>query len=137
MTKPSSNKPDLTEIRRYAAGMKTRRAVLGETYVDAATAQVTDFNRDFQEFITRTAWNDIWNRPGLDRRARSIVVLSITIALRHWGEFRIHVRGALANGLTRDEIKEILIQSAVYAGVPSANHAFKEAASVFAEMDGA
>ena len=126
---------DMSEAERLAAGMKTRRAVLGEAYVDRATANVTEFNTEFQEFITRTAWNDIWNRPGLDRRARSIVVLSITVALRHWGEFRIHARGALANGLSRDEIKEILIQSAVYAGVPSANHAFKEAMAVFAEMD--
>lgn len=136
MTKSSANKPDLTESQRYAEGMTTRRAVLGETYVDKANAQVTDFNRDFQEFITKTAWNDIWNRPGLDRRARSIVVLATTIALRHWGEFRIHLRGAITNGLTRDEIREIVIQSAIYAGVPAANHAFKEAASVFAEMDG-
>jgi 4-carboxymuconolactone decarboxylase len=126
---------DMTGAERLAAGMKTRRAVLGDAYVDRATANVTQFNAEFQEFITRTAWNDIWNRPGLDRRARSIVVLSITVALRHWGEFRIHVRGAIANGLSRDEIKEILIQSAVYAGVPSANHAFKEAMTVFAEMD--
>jgi 4-carboxymuconolactone decarboxylase len=121
---------------RLDAGMQNRRAVLGDAYVDKAVQGVTDFNAEFQQFITRTAWNDIWGRPGLDWRARSIVVLSITIALRHWGEFRIHVRGALQNGLTRDEIKEILIQSAVYAGVPSANHAFREAAAVFAEMEG-
>ena len=119
---------------RIAAGMKTRRAVLSDAYVDKAVQSVTPFNAEFQEFITKTAWNDVWNRPGLDRRARSIVVLSITIALRHWGEFRIHVRGALNNGLSKDEIKEILIQSAIYAGVPSANHAFKEAAAVFAEI---
>lgn len=122
--------------KRIAAGMTNRRAVLGESYVDKAVQGVTDFNAEFQEFITSTAWNDIWGRPGLDWRARSIVVLSITIALRHWGEFRIHVRGALNNGLTRDEIKEILIQSAIYAGVPAANHAFKEAAAVFAEIEG-
>ncbi|MGL4727663.1 MAG: carboxymuconolactone decarboxylase family protein [Bosea sp. (in: a-proteobacteria)] len=128
-------KNDLTASERMEAGMATRRAVLGDTYVDKATSNVTDFNREFQEFITRTAWNDVWNRPGLDRRARSIVVIATTIALRHWGEFRIHIRGAIANGLTRDEIKEILIQSAIYSGVPSANHAFKEAMAVFAEMD--
>jgi 4-carboxymuconolactone decarboxylase len=135
MAKSDLTRSDMSEAERLAAGMKTRRAVLGDAYVDRATANVTEFNAEFQEFITRTAWNDIWNRPGLDRRARSIVVLSITVALRHWGEFRIHVRGAIANGLSRDEIKEILIQSAVYAGVPSANHAFKEAMAVFAEMD--
>jgi 4-carboxymuconolactone decarboxylase len=120
---------------RYDEGMETRRAVLGAAYVDKASAGITDFNRDWQEFITRTAWNDIWNRPGLARRERSIVVISITTALGAWGEFRIHVRGALNNGLSRDEIKEVLMQAAVYAGVPAANHAFKEAAAVFAEID--
>jgi 4-carboxymuconolactone decarboxylase len=120
---------------RYDEGMETRRAVLGAAYVDKASAGITDFNRDWQAFITRTAWNDIWNRPGLARRERSIVVISITTALGAWGEFRIHVRGALNNGLSRDEIKEVLMQAAVYAGVPAANHAFKEAAAVFAEID--
>ncbi|MGX1785315.1 4-carboxymuconolactone decarboxylase [Bosea sp. NPDC055332] len=120
---------------RYDAGMKTRRSVLGAAYVDKASAGITDFTRDWQEFITRTAWNDIWNRPGLPLRERSIIVLSIATALGAWGEFRIHVRGALNNGLSRDDIKEVLIQTAVYAGVPASNHAFKEAASVFAEID--
>jgi 4-carboxymuconolactone decarboxylase len=119
---------------RFAAGMTTRRAVLGEAYVDAAVARTSDLNRDFQQYITETAWNDIWNRPGLDRRTRSVVVLSICIAMHHWGEFRIHIRGAINNGLSKDEIKEIMIQSAVYASVPSANHAFREAAAVFEEM---
>jgi 4-carboxymuconolactone decarboxylase len=125
----------MDETARHANGMKTRRAVLGEAYVDKASAGITEFNRDWQDFITRTAWNDIWNRPGLVRRERSIIVLSIAAALGAWGEFRIHVRGALNNGLTRDEIKEVLMQAAIYAGVPAANHAFKEAASVFAEID--
>lgn len=120
---------------RYENGLKTRRAVLGDAHVDKATAGVTEFNRDFQEFITRTAWNDIWNRPGLTRRERSLIVLSITVALGAWGEFRLHVRAALNNGLTQDDIKELLIQAGVYAGVPAANHAFKEAASVFAEIE--
>lgn len=128
-------KDDPPASERLAKGMGTRRAVLGDAYVDKAMANVTDFNREFQEFITRTAWNDVWNRPGLDRRARSIVVLATTIALRHWGEFRIHLRGAVANGLSREEIKEILMQSAIYAGVPAANHAFKEAMAVFNEID--
>lgn len=125
----------MDETERYDQGMATRRAVLGGTYVDKATAGVTPFNSDFQAFITRTAWNDIWNRPGLDRRSRSIIVLSIATALGAWGEFRIHVRGALNNGLSRDEIKEVLMQAGIYAGVPAANHAFKEAAGVFAEID--
>ena len=120
---------------RYAAGMTTRRAVLGEAYVDRASAGVDDFNRDFQAFITRTAWNDIWNRPGLDRRTRSVIVLSVASALGAWGEFRIHVRGALNNGLTRQEIAEVLLQVGVYAGVPAANHAHKEAMAVFKEID--
>lgn len=125
----------MDETTRYANGMQTRRAVLGESYVDKASAGVTEFNRDWQEFITRTAWNDIWNRPGLARRERSIIVLSIATALGAWGEFRIHVRGALNNGMSRDEIKEVLMQAAIYGGVPAANHAFKEAMSVFAEID--
>jgi len=126
---------DPTASARYAAGMTTRRAVLGDAYVDRASAGITDFNREFQEFITRSAWNDVWNRPGLPRRERSIIVLAIASALGAWGEFRIHVRGAINNGLTRDEIKEVLLQAAIYAGVPAANHAFKEAAAVFAEME--
>jgi 4-carboxymuconolactone decarboxylase len=125
----------MDENSRYDAGMKTRRAVLGEAYVDKAGAGITDFTRDWQAFITRTAWNDVWNRPGLPRRERSIIVLSIAAALGAWGEFRIHVRGALNNGLSRDDIKEVLMQAAIYAGVPAANHAFKEATAVFAEID--
>jgi 4-carboxymuconolactone decarboxylase len=125
----------MDEKTRYDDGLKTRRAVLGDAYVDRAIGNATTFNGEFQEFITRTAWNDIWNRPGLARRERSIIVISIAAALGAWGEFRIHVRGALNNGLTRDEIKEVLMQAAIYAGVPAANHAFKEAASVFAEID--
>lgn len=120
---------------RYENGLKTRRAVLGDAHVDRATAGITDFNRDFQAFITRTAWNDIWNRPGLSRRERSLIVLSITVALGAWGEFRLHVRAAFNNGLSQEDIKELLIQAAVYAGVPAANHAFKEAASVIAEIE--
>ena len=125
----------MDENSRYTEGLKTRRAVLGPAYVDKAVAGVTPFNGEFQEFITRTAWNDIWNRPGLVRRERSIIVLAIAASLGAWGEFRIHVRGAINNGLSRDEIKEVLLQTAIYAGVPAANHAFKEAASVFADME--
>lgn len=126
----------MTDKDRHAAGMKRRRQVLGDAYVDGAVGGATAFTREWQDFITTTAWNDIWNRPGLDLKTRSVIVLSITTALRHWGEFRIHVRGALNNGLTREEIKEVLMQSAIYAGVPAANHAFKEAQAVFAETDG-
>ena len=125
----------MDEQSRYDAGMKTRRAVLGGSYVDKASAGISDFTSDWQAFITRTAWNDVWNRPGLPRRERSIIVLSIAAALGAWGEFRIHVRGAINNGLSRDDIKEVLMQAAIYAGVPAANHAFKEASAVFAEID--
>jgi 4-carboxymuconolactone decarboxylase len=119
---------------RYDNGMKVRRAVLGDAWVDRAQASKNEFNGEFQEFITRTAWGEIWTRPGLDRRMRSAIVLSTTLAIGAWDEFRLHVRGAINNGLTRDEIKEILMQCAIYAGVPKANHAFKEAQEVLKEM---
>ena len=113
--------------------MKVRRAVLGDAHVDRATAGATDFNREFQDLITRYAWGEIWTRPGLDRKTRSCMVLSAMIALGHWDEFRLHVRAAFNNGLTESEIKEVILQAAIYCGVPAANHAFKEAAAVIAE----
>jgi 4-carboxymuconolactone decarboxylase len=122
------------EKTRYDNGMKVRRAVLGDAWVDKSLANVTPFNKEFQEFITRTAWGDVWTRPGLDRRMRSVGVLSTTIALGAWDEFRLHVRAAINNGLTQDEIKELIIQSAIYSGVPKANHAFKEAGDVLNEI---
>ena len=114
-----------SESERYERGMAVRREVLGDAHVDRATASITDVTRDFQEFITRTAWGDVWSRPGLARRERSIAVLSSLIALGHHEEFVMHVRAALRNGLTADEIKEVILQSAIYAGVPAANTAFK------------
>ena len=119
---------------RYDAGMKVRRAVLGDAWVDKSLANITPFNKEFQEFITRTAWGDVWTRPGLDRRMRSVGVLSTTIALGAWDEFRLHVRAAINNGLTQDEIKEVILQSAIYSGVPKANHAFKEAWDVLKDI---
>lgn len=119
---------------RHADGMKVRRAVLGDEWVDKATRGKTAFNAEFQDFITRTAWGDVWTRPGLDRRTRSVIVLSVACALGAWEEFRLHVRGAIHNGLTQQEIAEILLQCGIYAGVPRANHAFKEARAVFSEM---
>lgn len=121
--------------QRYEAGLKVRREVLGDEWVDRSLANRTPFNTEFQEFITRTAWGDVWTRPGLDRRMRSVGVLSTTIALGAWDEFRLHVRAAINNGLTRDEIKEVILQSAIYSGVPKANHAFKEASDVLAAME--
>jgi 4-carboxymuconolactone decarboxylase len=121
----------------YDEGMKVRRRVLGDAWVDRSLANITPFNKDFQEFITRAAWGDVWTRPGLDRRMRSVGVLSTTIALGAWDEFRLHVRAAINNGLTHDEIKEVIIQSAIYSGVPKANHAFKEAGEVLKEIGAA
>ncbi|HEX3182493.1 MAG TPA: 4-carboxymuconolactone decarboxylase [Beijerinckiaceae bacterium] len=123
------------EKARYDSGMKVRRAVLGDAWVDKSLANITPFNKEFQEFITRTAWGEVWTRPGLDRRMRSVGVLSTTIALGAWDEFRLHVRAAINNGLTQDEIKEVIIQSAIYSGVPKANHAFKEAGDVLKDIE--
>jgi 4-carboxymuconolactone decarboxylase len=119
-----------------ARGMKVRRAVLGDAHVDRATAGITDLNREFQDLITRYAWGEIWTRPGLDRKTRSCMVLSSMIALGAWDEFRMHVNAAFNNGLSEAEIKEVILQSAIYCGVPAANHAFKEAAAVIAERGG-
>jgi 4-carboxymuconolactone decarboxylase len=121
----------------FERGMKVRRAVLGDDHVDRATAGITDFNREFQDLITRYAWGEIWSRPGLDRKTRSCMVLTTMMALGHWPEFRMHVNAAFNNGLTEAEIKEVILQAAIYCGVPVANHAFKEAAAVFAERAGA
>jgi 4-carboxymuconolactone decarboxylase len=118
-------------------GMKIRRAVLGDAHVDRATAGITDFTKEFQDLITRYAWGEIWARPGLDRKTRSCMVLTAMIALGAWDEFRLHVRAAFNNGLTEGDIKEVILQSAIYCGVPAANHAFKEAAAVIAERSSA
>ena len=121
--------------RRRAEGTAVRRAVLGDAHVDRAIAQTTDFTADFQDFITRYAWGEIWTRPGLDRRLRSVVTLTALVAHGHDRELAMHVRGALANGLSRDEIKEVLLQTAIYCGVPAANTAFAVAQHVFDEID--
>lgn len=120
---------------RYDAGMAVRRAVLGDAHVDRAIANTDAFTADFQDFITRSAWGEIWTRPGLDRRTRSVVTLTALVAHGHLGELAMHVRGALNNGLTREEIGEVLLQSAVYCGVPAANSAFAVARQVLAEID--
>lgn len=118
-----------------ADGMRTRREVLGGAHVDRANAAITDFTRDFQDFITRYAWDETWNRPGLDRRARSVVTLTALVARGHMEELAMHVRAALRNGLTREEIKEVLLQTAVYCGVPAANSAFAVAQRTLADID--
>ena len=125
----------MDDTKRYQQGMKIRRAVLGDEHVDRAIATTTDFNRDFQSFITRNAWGEIWARPGLPRHTRSLLTLAMMIALNRGEEFRMHVKAAFNNGVTREQIKEVLLQSAIYCGVPAANSAFHIAADVFKEMD--
>lgn len=115
----------MNDDERRDQGMRVRREVLGDEHVDAAVARTTGSTADFQDLITRVAWGDIWARPGLDRRSRSVAVLSSLIALGHHEEFAMHVRAALRNGLSREEIVEVILQSAVYAGVPAANTAFR------------
>lgn len=117
----------------YETGLKIRREVLGDAHVDRALAQSDDFSGDFQEFITRYAWGEIWDRPGLDRRTRSCVTLTALVAGGHLEELAFHTRAALRNGLTPDEIKEVLLQAAVYCGVPAANSAFRVAQQVVRE----
>jgi 4-carboxymuconolactone decarboxylase/3-oxoadipate enol-lactonase/4-carboxymuconolactone decarboxylase len=108
----------------YERGMRIRREVLGDEHVDRALAATTDETSDFQDFITRYAWGEIWSRPGLDRRARSCVMLAALVALGRFDELAMHIRAARRNGLSTDEIKEVLLQTAVYCGVPAANSAF-------------
>lgn len=119
----------------YDGGMRVRREVLGDNHVDGAIERTTEFTADFQDFITRYAWGEIWTRPGLDRKTRSCITLTALVALGHLEELKLHVRAALRNGLTQDEIKEVLLQSAVYCGVPAANAAFASAQSVLADLD--
>lgn len=115
---------------RYDSGMAVRRDVLGDSHVNSATQQSTEFDADFQTFITEYAWGGIWTRPGLDRRSRSIVALTALISRGHDKELAMHIVAALRNGLSQDEIKEVLLQSAIYCGVPEANTAFRVARSV-------
>jgi 3-oxoadipate enol-lactonase/4-carboxymuconolactone decarboxylase len=124
----------MNDEERHDAGMTVRREVLGDAHVDRAVANTTDVTADFQDLITRYAWGEIWTRPGLARRDRSIAVLSSLIALGHWEELPMHLRAAGRNGLSREEIIEVILQSAIYAGVPAANHAFGIAKDVLAEV---
>jgi 4-carboxymuconolactone decarboxylase len=119
----------------YDSGMRVRREVLGDSHVDRAIERTTGFTAAFQDFITRYAWGEIWTRPGLDRKTRSCITLTALVALGHLEELKLHVRAALRNGLTQDEIKEVLLQSAIYCGVPAANAAFAAAQSVLADLD--
>ncbi len=125
----------MDERERYSSGMKVRRAVLGDAYVEKAQAAKTPFSDPFQDLITRYAWGEIWTRPGLPRNTRSLLTLAMMIALNRGDEFRMHVRAAANNNVTREEIQEVLLQAAIYCGVPAANAAFHIAQEVFAEMD--
>jgi 4-carboxymuconolactone decarboxylase len=125
----------MDEKERHERGMARRRKVLGNGWVDRANAKKTPLNAEFQDFITRAAWGEIWTRPHYDERTRRILVIGTLLALDKWEEFRLHVRAALTEGgFSEDDIKEIIMQQAIYCGVPAANHAFKEAAEVIAEI---
>jgi 4-carboxymuconolactone decarboxylase len=114
----------MDDRRRYEQGMKVRREVLGDAHVDKSLQNRNAFNEEFQELITRYAWGEIWARPGLSRQTRSMITLAMMVALNRGEEFRMHVKAALQNGVTREEIKEVLLQTAIYCGVPAANQAF-------------
>ena len=123
----------MNDDEHRAEGMRVRREVLGDEHVDRAITGTTPFTADFQDLITRYAWGEIWTRPGLDRRMRSAITLTALTALGHHHELAMHVRAALRNGLTPEEIKEVLLQAAIYCGVPAANRAFAIAQEVLAE----
>jgi len=117
----------------YDEGMRVRREVHGDAHVDAALERTTDFTREFQDLLTRYAWGEIWTRPGLDRKTRSCITITALVALNRNEELALHLRSALRNGVTRDEIKEVLLQCAIYLGVPAANSAFATAQRVLDE----
>jgi 4-carboxymuconolactone decarboxylase len=123
----------MDERQRYEQGMKVRREVLGDAHVDKSLEDRNAFNEEFQDLITRYAWGEIWSRPGLTRQTRSMITLALMVALNKGDEFRMHVRAALNNGVTRDEIREVLLQTAIYCGVPAANSAFHVAQEVLRE----
>lgn len=124
----------MDEKKRYEEGLEVRRAVLGDAHVERSLARQNDFTAEFQDMITRHAWGEIWTRSGLDRRTRSVMTLAMLIALNRGDEFKLHVRGAINNGLSRDDIKEVILQAAIYCGVPAANTAVHLAQEVFAEI---
>jgi 4-carboxymuconolactone decarboxylase len=126
----------MDERERHREGLAVRRAVLGDAHVDRAVARQNEFNSEFQDLITRYAWGEIWTRPGLPRQTRSLITVAMMVALNRSDELRMHLRAALRNGVTRDEIKEVLLQTGIYCGVPAANSAFHLAEAVFAEADG-
>jgi 4-carboxymuconolactone decarboxylase len=124
----------MEERQRYEQGMKVRRAVLGDAHVDASSKNRNEFNEEFQDLITRYAWGEIWTRPGLPRQTRSMLTLAMMVALNRPDELRMHLRAALNNGVTREEIREVLLQTAIYCGVPAANSAFHLAQEVLEQQ---
>ena len=124
----------MDDAERARQGMTVRRAVLGDEHVDRAVATTTSFTEPFQDFITRYAWGDVWSRPGLSRAERSMITLAMLAALQHENELAMHVRAALRNGLSPEQIREVLLQVTVYAGVPAANRAFAVAQRVLSEV---
>jgi 4-carboxymuconolactone decarboxylase len=125
----------MDDRERYDAGMKVRRAVLGDAHVDRSLANLNPHNEEFQDLITRYAWGDIWTRPGLPRHTRSLVTIAMMVALNRPDEFKLHARAAANNGVSREEIKELLLQCAIYCGVPAANSAFHLIQQVWDEVD--
>jgi 4-carboxymuconolactone decarboxylase len=125
----------MDDRKKHEQGMKVRRAVLGDAHVDRSLENRTAFNEPFQDLLTRYAWGEVWSRPGLSRQIRSMLTLAMLVALNRPDEFRMHVRAALANGVSRAELQEVLLQSAIYCGVPAANSAFHIAEAVLAEPD--
>jgi 4-carboxymuconolactone decarboxylase len=125
----------MDERQRYEEGMKVRRAVLGDAHVDASLKIRNEFNEAFQELITRYAWGEIWTRPGLPQKTRSMITLAMMVALNRSDELRLHLGAALNNGVSREEIQEVLLQAAIYCGVPAANTAFHLAEEVFAQRE--
>lgn len=126
----------MDERERHALGMTNRRAVLGEAYVDAATARSTPFTAEFQDLITRYAWGEIWSRPGLDHDTRRLLTVAMLIALNREGELRLHLKAAVEHGVAPEALKEVILQSAIYCGVPAANAAFQLASEVLADANG-
>ncbi len=125
----------MDERDRHKEGLKVRRAVLGEAHVEHAQGAENEFNHAFQDLITRYGWGEIWTRPGLPRRTRSLLTIAMLVALNRGEELKLHIRGALQNGVTREELREVLLQTAIYCGVPAANSAFHLAEEVFSEIE--
>jgi 4-carboxymuconolactone decarboxylase len=123
----------MDERDRHKEGLKVRRAVLGEAHVERAQAAENEFNSAFQDLITRYAWGEIWTRPGLPRKTRSLITIAMMVALNRGDELKMHIRAAMQKGVTREELREVLLQTAIYCGVPAANGAFHLAEEVFSE----